>query len=322
MLKRILVALAAAVALLGLATAGAQEKKTRISIGTGGTGGVYYPLGGGLAAVLTKYVPGLEATAEVTAGSIANLQLIGGGKSELGFTMADAAWDAYNGFDKFSGKKVGLRTLCVFYPNRMHVVTIEGTGIDKFADLKGRRVSTGAPASGTEVTAMRLIEAFGLDPNKDMTRERLSVAESVNALKDRKIDALFWVGGVPTPSITDLAATPGIRIKLIDHGDGAEGMRRKYGPIYVKNRILKDAYPGQAVDTSNVDVWNLLVVPENADENLVYQITKTLFEKKDELVRVHKDASFLELANQTPNASPIPYHPGALRYLRERGVKM
>jgi uncharacterized protein len=322
MIKRILVALAAALALLGVATAGAQDKKTRISIGTGGTGGVYYPLGGGLAAVLTKYVPGLEATAEVTAGSIANLQLIGGGKSELGFTMADAAWDAYNGLDKFSGKKVGLRSLCVFYPNRMHVVTIEGTGISKFADLKGHRVSTGAPASGTEIMAMRLIEAHGLDPNKDMTRERLSVAESVNALKDRKIDALFWVGGVPTPSITDLAATPGVKIKLIDHGDGADKMRQKFGPIYVKNRILANAYPGDDRDTTNVDVWNLLVVPENADEKLVYEITKTLFEKKEELVKVHKDASFLDLANQTPTASPIPYHPGALRYFRERGLKM
>jgi TRAP transporter TAXI family solute receptor len=320
-MKRCITALVAIVAAFGLATAGAQEKKTRISIGTGGTGGVYYPLGGGLAAIISKYVPGVEATAEVTAGSIANLQLISGGKSEIGFTMADSAWDAYNGLDKFSGKKVPLRTMAVFYPNRMQVATIEGTGINKFADLKGKRVSTGAPASGTEVMAMRLIEAFGMDPNKDMTRERLSVAESVNALKDRKIDALFWVGGVPTPSLTDLAATPGVTIKLIDHGDGADKMRQKFGPIYVKNKILANAYPGQKADTGNVDVWNLLVVPENADEQLVYQVTKTLFEKKEELVKVHKDASFLELANQTPNASPLPYHPGTLRYFREKGLK-
>jgi uncharacterized protein len=321
MTKRIFAAIVAAAALLGLATAGAQDKKTRISIGTGGTGGVYYPLGGGLAAILTKYVPGIEATAEVTAGSIANLQLIGGGKSEVAFTMADAAWDAYNGFAKFKDRKVALRTIAVFYPNRMHVVTIEGTGINKFTDLKGHRISTGAPASGTEVMSMRLLEAFGLDPDKDVTRERLSVAESVNAMKDRKIDALTWVGGVPTPSITDLAATPGVKIKLIDHGDGAENMRKKYGPIYVKNRILAGSYPGDDRDTTNVDVWNLLVVPENSDEKLVYEITKTLFEKKDELVKVHKDASFLDLKNQTATASPIPYHPGAMRYFKERGLK-
>jgi TRAP transporter TAXI family solute receptor len=321
-MKRMMTALIAVIAAFGLVTtAGAQEKKNRLSIGTGGTGGVYYPLGGGLAAVLSKFVPGVEATAEVTAGSIANLQLIGTGKSEIGFTMADSAWDAYQGLDKFASKKIPLRTLVVFYPNRMHVVTVEGTGINKFADLKGKRVSTGAPASGTEIMALRLIEAYGLDPQKDMTRERLSVAESVNAIKDGKIDALFWVGGVPTPSITDLAATPGKKIKLIDHGDGAENMRKKTGPIYVKNKILANAYPGQAVDTTNVDVWNLLVVPESADEKLIYEITKTMFEKKEELVKVHKDASFLELANQTTNASPIPFHPGAIRYFKEKGLK-
>jgi TRAP transporter TAXI family solute receptor len=319
-MKRITTALVALVAAFGLATAGAQPTK-RLSIGTGGTGGVYYPLGGGLAAMISKYVPGVEATAEVTAGSIANLQLISGGKSELAFTMADAAWDAYNGLDKFSGKKVPLRTLVVFYPNRMHVVTVEGTGINKFADLKGKRVSTGAPASGTEVMSNRLIEAHGMDPGKEITRERLSVAESVNALKDGKIDAFTWVGGVPTAAISDLASTPGKKIKLIDHGDGADGMRKKYGPIYVKNRILANAYPGQDKETTNVDVWNLIVVPENSSEDLIYQITKTMFEKKDELVKVHKDASFLELGNQQSGASPLPFHPGAIRYFKEKGLK-
>jgi TRAP transporter TAXI family solute receptor len=320
-MNRVFTAAVAVLAAFGLATGHAQDKK-RISIGTGGTGGVYYPLGGGLAAALSKYVPGVEATAEVTAGSVANMQLIGAGKSELAFTMADTAWDAYNGLEKFKDKKVPLRTLAVFYPNRMQVVSIEGKGIEKFADLKGKRVSTGAPASGTEVMALRLIEAHGLDPNKDMTRERLSVAESVNALKDRKIDAFFWVGGVPTPAITDLSATPGIKVKMVDHGDGAEAMRKKFGPIYVKNRILANAYPGETRETTNVDVWNLLVVPENTDEKLVYEITKTLFEKKDELVKVHKDAAFLDLGNQMTGASPIPFHPGALRYFREKGLKV
>ena len=317
-MKRWIAALVAAAAAFGVAAAGADEK-VRISIGTGGTGGVYYPLGGGLAAMISKYVPNVDATAEVTAGSIQNLKLIDAGKSEIGFTMADAAWDAVNGLDKFDGKRVALRTLAVFYPNRMHVVTVEGTGINTMKDLKGKRVSTGAPVSGTEVMALRLIEASGLDP-KDMTRERLSVAESVAALKDGKIDAFFWVGGVPTPSITDLAATPGKKIKLIDHGEAADNLRKKYGPIYVKNKILANAYPGETRDTTNVDVWNLLVVPEKADEKLVYEIVKTMFEKKDELVKVHKDAAFLDLATQTSGASPIPFHPGAVRYFKEKGI--
>ena len=321
-MKRFTVILAAAVAAFGFATAGAQEKKARISIGTGGTAGVYYPLGGGLAAILSKYVPGVDATAEVTGGSVANLQLIGGGKSEIGFTMADSAWDAYNGLAKFKDKKVGLRTLAVFYPNRMQVATVVGTGIENISDFKGRRVATGSPGSGTEVMTMRMIEAYGLDPDKDVKRERLSLAESVNALKDGKVDALTWVGGVPTPGLTDLAATPGKTIKLISHGDAAEGMRKKYGPLYVKNKILANAYPGETRETTNVDVWNLLVVPESADENLIYQVTKTLFEKKDELVKVHKDAAFLSLDNQLTGGSPIPFHPGALKYFKEKGLKV
>lgn len=321
-MKRFTVIMAAALAAFGLATAGAQEKKVRLSIGTGGTAGVYYPLGGGLAAVLSKYVPGVEATAEVTGGSVANLQLIGTGKSEIGFTMADSAWDAYQGFEKFKDKKVAVRTLVVFYPNRMQVATVESTGIQKIADLKGKRIATGSPGSGTEVMSIRMLEAYGLDPNKDVTRERLSLAESVAALKDGKVDALTWVGGVPTPGLTDLAATPGKKIRLLDHGDAAEGMRQKYGPIYVKNKILANAYPGEARETTNVDVWNLLVVPESADEKLVHDIVKTMFEKKDELVKVHKDASFLSLDNQLTGASPIPFHPGALRYFREKGLKV
>ncbi len=157
-----------------------------ISIATGGTGGVYYPMGGGIAAVLSKHVPGMQATAEVTGGSVDNLKLIGSGKPYIALTMADAGQDAYHGEDKFKGNKVPLRTLMILYPNRMHVVTVEGRGIAKMADLKGKRVSTGSPGSATEVMAFRVIEAAGLDKDKDMKRERLGVAESVNAHQGRQ----------------------------------------------------------------------------------------------------------------------------------------
>src|SRR5215475_3635387 len=171
-----------------VAGAALAQQKT-IAIGTGGTGGVYYPMGGGLANVLSKSMRGVQATAEVTGGSVDNLKLIGTGQSELGFSMADAALDAYKGEDKFKGSKVAVQTLMVLYPNRMHVVTIEGTGIEKMADLKGKRVSTGSPGSATEVMAFRVIEAAGLDKDKDIKFDDLGTAESVNAIKDRKIDA-------------------------------------------------------------------------------------------------------------------------------------
>ena len=208
-----------------------------LSIATGGTGGVYYPLGGGMAAVLSKYVPGMQATAEVTGGSVANLQLIGTGKPYIALTQADAAIDALKGQDKFTGKPIPVRTLAVLYPNRMHVVSIEGTGVTKMADLKGKRVSTGSGGSATEVFAFRVIEAAGLDKDKDMRRERLGVAESVNALKDRKIDAFFWVGGLPTAAVTDLANSPGREDQDDRHRPPGAGDGKKHGNIYVKDVI-------------------------------------------------------------------------------------
>src|SRR5215207_7551947 len=244
MLKGILKGAAAlgVAALLAGGVAEAQQKT--IAIGTGGTGGVYYPLGGAVANVLSKNLPGVQATAEVTGGSIDNLKLIGSGQSEIGFTMADAALDAMQGQDKFKSGKVPLKTLMVLYPNRMHVVTVEGTGIEKVADLKGKRVSTGSPGGATEVMAFRVVEAAGLDKDKDMKRERLGVAESVNAIKDRKIDAFFWVGGLPTAAVTDLANTPGTKIKMVDHAEVVPAMNKKYGNIYLQDTIGKDVYKG------------------------------------------------------------------------------
>jgi TRAP transporter TAXI family solute receptor len=318
--KSAAVALALA-AMLVAGTVAAQQKKA-ISIATGGTGGVYYPLGGGLANVLTKTIPGLEATAEVTGGSVDNLKLINTGQSELAFVMADAALDAANGQDKFKGTKVPVRTLMILYPNQMHVVTIEGTGINKFADLKGKRVSTGSPGSATEVMAFRLIEAEGLDKDKDMKRERLGAAESVNAIKDRKIDAFFWVGGLPTSAVTDLAATPGVKIKLIDHSEAAAKMNAKYGNLYAASVIKAHTYPGQETDNHNTVVWNIMVANASMPDDMAYTIVKTVFEKKADLVAVHREANNFKLENQVKSYSPIPWHPGALKYFAEKGVKM
>jgi TRAP transporter TAXI family solute receptor len=316
--KSVLVALAAAVGLsFGLA-ASAQN----ISIATGGTGGVYYPMGGGLAAVLSKYVPGMEATAEVTGGSVDNLKLIASGKPYVGFTMTDAAQDAYKGEEKFKGHKVALRTLAVLYPNRMHVVTVEGNGINKFSDLKGKRVSTGSPGSATEIMAFRLIEAAGLDKDKDMKRERLGVAESVNAIKDKKIDAFFWVGGLPTAAVTDLAATPGVKIKLIDHANLIPAMNKKYGNLYFADVIPKATYSGMAGDNHMASVANILVANEKMSDQTAYNIVKTVFEHKPELVAVHKEAENFKLENQKQSATPIPFHPGALKYYKEKGLKV
>ncbi len=293
-----------------------------ISIGTGGTGGVYYPMGGGLAAVLSKYVPGMQATAEVTGGSVDNLKLIGTDKPYIGFTMADAGLDALKGEDKFKGHKVALRTLMVLYPNRMHLVSVDGRGINKLADLKGKHVSTGSPGSATEVMAFRILEAAGLDKDKDVKRERLGVAESVNAIKDNKIDAFFWVGGLHTAAVTDLANTPGTKIRMIDHSEVVARMNQKYGQLYVEDTIPKAMYRGMDTDNKQATVMNLLVASEKMDDKTAYNIVKAVFDHKSDLVAVHKEAENFKLENQKTAATPIPYHPGAVKYFTEKGVKL
>ena len=293
-----------------------------LSIATGGTGGVYYPMGGGLAAVLSKYIPGMSATAEVTGGSVDNLNLIGTGKPYVGFVMADAAKDAQVGEGKFTGKKIELRTLLVLYPNLMHVVSVESTGIKSMGDLKGKRVSTGSPGSATEVMAFRELEAAGLDKDKDVKRERLSVAESVNAVKDRKIDAFFWVGGLPTAAVTDLANSPGMKIAMIDNATESVAMNKKYGDLYFPTVIPKATYSGMTKDNKVSAVANILVVNANMSDEEAYKIVQAIFDHKIDLVRTHQEYMNVNLENQKTKSTPVAFHPGALKYFKEHNVKL
>jgi uncharacterized protein len=310
-------------AALVIGSAGVQAQQAKqLSIATGGTGGVYYPLGGGFGNIIGKELPGVVATAQVTGGSVANLQLIGSGKADLCFTQVDAAWDAVNGLDKFASGKLPIRALAVMYPNYMHVVTVEGTGIDKVEDLKGKRVSTGSPGSATEVFAFRVIEAAGLDKDKDMRRERLGVAESVNAVKDKKIDAFFFVVGLPTSSITDLAATPNTKIKLLDHAQYLDKMLAKYGNIYAAGSIPKATYAGMDADAKGITVWNIMAVNASTDEQLAYDLTRLMLEKQNDLALVHKEALNIKTEWQTSDRAGIPWHPGALKYFKEKGIKV
>jgi TRAP transporter TAXI family solute receptor len=272
-----------------------------------------------MANIISKYLPYAEATAEVTSASVDNCLLVGAKKADMAFVMADVGWDAYQGKGKFKDK-LPIRTLAVLYPNNMHIVTVEGKGIQTPADLKGKRVSTGSPGSGTEVKALRVLEAYGLDPDKDMKRDRLGAAESAGALKDGKVDAYFWDGGLPTASITDLGATPGIKLKLIDHGDAIAKMKQKYGPLYVVGKIPAKTYPGQEKDVAIAVVWNILICNVAMKDTVAYDILKTIFDHQPELVTVHKDAAQIKLGPQA-DGSPIPFHPGAMKYFKEKGVK-
>ncbi|MBI4962854.1 MAG: TAXI family TRAP transporter solute-binding subunit [Desulfomonile tiedjei] len=299
--------------------AGAAGEK-RISVATGGMGGVYFVMGGAIAAVITKHVPNVEAAAEVTAASVDNCKLIAAKKSDLGIIMGDTAYDAWKGLGKFK-QALPIQNLAVLYPNFMHVVVVEGKGIGKVADMKGKTISTGAPGSGVEVMALRILEANGINPDKDIKRDRLGASESSGALKDGKIDGYFWCGGVPTAAVLDNAASPGMKISLIPNADCIDKMAVKYGPVYYPEIIPKGVYKGVDNDVPVAAVANCLVAHENMDEKLVYEILAALFDHKADLVAVHKQAEAISLESAV-KGSPIPYHKGAQKFFKEKGLNL
>ena len=294
--------------------------RTRLSIATGGTGGVYYPYGGAIARVITEHLPHVEATAEVTAASVDNLKLVRDHKSDIAFTLADTLDAAVAGRGAFARRgPVPARVLAVLYDNYTHLVASGRSGVARVADLAGKHVSIGAAGSGTELIATRVLRAAGLDPGRDITPVSLGVAQSVDAIKDRKIDAFFWSGGVPTASVLDLASTSGLAWRLVPNDDVLDALQRAHGPsLYARLIVRQRAYPGLSGDVAVVGVSNLLVVHEDMPEQLAYDITRLLFERQADLAAVHAEAKQLNLARATA-AAPAPFHPGAIRYYRERG---
>lgn len=288
-----------------------------LSIATGGTGGVYYPYGGGIAKVLNENLPNVRATAEVTAASVDNLKLIRDGKADIAFTLADTAADAVHGRGAFDGSPVPVATLAVLYTNYTHVATLAQKGFTSVADLRGKTISTGSPGSGTEVIALRVLRAAGLDPDKDVTRQGLGVSESAGALKDGKIDAFFWSGGLPTAAIQDLAHSQGISLRLLPSAEFVPALKVEYGELYFPLEIPAGAYRGIAAPVQVVGVANLLVVNASMPEQLAYDITRVIFEKREELAAIHPEAAKLSLDTATVG-SPAPIHPGAARYFREK----
>ena len=311
----------AAAAATALACGQPQGLTQRISIATGGTGGVYYPYGGGIAKVISDNLEGVEATAEVTAGTVDNLKFIASRSADLGFALADSLDDAYNGrgaFDTFGA--VPARAIAVLYDNHNHLVTLAGAGITAVADLGGHVVSTGAPGSGTEISAFRILAAAGVDPEQDIRRQSLGATQSVDALRDGKIDAFFWSGGIPTGAVLDLATTPGRTIRLIPNGGVLESLRTRYGAaVYHGSVIPERTYPGMEGDVATIAVSNVLVAHEAMDPELARDIAAALFAYHEELAAVHPMAGVLSLETAV-SGSPVPFHDGAASYYRERGV--
>lgn len=300
---------------------GAGGLTERLSVATGGTGGVYYPYGGGVAKVISDHLDGVEATAEVTAGTVDNLKFIANRGADLAFVLADSLDDAAQARGAFADfGAVPARALAVLYDNLNQLVTLEGKGIESVADLRDRIVSTGAPGSGTEITALRVLEAVGLNPDADLRKQSLGAAQSVDALKDDKIDAFFWSGGIPTGSVLDLASTPGRTVKLVSNTDTLPFLHERYGDaVYHAVTIPAATYPGMSGDVEAVGVANVLVVHEEMSDDLAYRITRALFDHQNELAAIHPEAE--KLSTETAvTGSTVPFHEGAVRYYREQGA--
>jgi TRAP transporter TAXI family solute receptor len=310
----------AAVAVLIVLTGcgGEQEAGERgggdLSVATGGTGGVYAVYGGGLADVISRNLEGYRATAESTSASVDNMKLIARKDSDIAFTLADTAIDAVEGRESFD-EPLPIRALGEIYTNYTQVATVAGKDISSIEDLRGKRVSVGDPGSGTEVIALRVLEAAGLDPDADIDRNQLGVDESVNALRDGSIDAFFWSGGLPTGAVTDLATTEELR--LVPTAEYAKALRDEYGEAYREDTIPKETYNGLPADVPTVGVPNLLVVHEEMDDELAHDLTELLFDQKERLVAVHPEAENLDPQRAQDVVEPVQLHPGAERYYQE-----
>lgn len=289
----------------------------QLSIATGGTGGVYYPIGGGFAEMINNHIDGAQATAEVTGASVENMGLIMRGDADLALVLADTAYQAYTGTGDFEGRQIeNTRALASVYPNAVQLVTLTESDIHSIADLAGKRVSVGAPGSGTELNARALLEANGVSYS-DFTPQRLNFNETADAIRDGDIDAGFWSVGPPTSSILNLAATRDIR--LIGLSDEEIANAQEVEAVFAPYELAAGMYDGMDEAVQTIGIPNVLVVNADMDEELAYQLTHLLFENIDELIAVHPAANDTTV-EFTMGSTPVPLHPGAIRYFEEVGA--
>lgn len=300
----------------GGSTGGSSNDPSQLIVATGGTGGTYYPLGGGMADHITKNA-GVTATAQSTGASAENVRLLRDKQADIAFIQNDIAEYAANGTAMFEqdGKIDAFQALGSLYDETIQIVVASNSNINSVADLKGKRVSVGAPGSGTEMNAQQILEAYGLK-FEDTQLQRLSFADSAKAIQDGQLDAAFQTAGTPTAAITELAATTGVKIIPID-ADKIDAIIAKY-PFYVKTVIPGNTYSTVPNETTTVSVKSMLVIRTDLSEDLVYKVTKAIYENTDKLG--HAKAKEIKVENALAGVS-IPVHPGAKKYFDEKGVK-
>ncbi len=297
----------------------AMARTQFVSIGTGGTGGIYYPYGGGVAEIWTKHVKDVRAVAEVTGASVENVKLAHKGETVIGEVMGDVAVAGYNGLEnKFKGKKYDILSMAIMYPNLLQVVTLKKSGITNIEQIKGKKISSGSPGSGTNFMAETVFKALGipLDSYKD---SRLSFTESANALRDGTIEVGVWSVGPGTSSILDLATTHDIHIISFtpEQLKKIQAANEEYSAVDLAGGV----YRGVDNSVPTIGVWNVMICQKSLDTDLVYNLVKALFEHQDYLLKIHPSASYTTAENAV-KYSPIPLHPGTVKYLKEKGLSV
>lgn len=293
----------------------ANAQTTNLSIATGGTGGVYYPLGGGIATEIRENIEGYDATVQETNASVDNVLLLQTGAADLALVVGDTAAAAVEGVEPFEAP-VAICSIGNLYSNFMQLVTTQDTGIASVADMKGKVVSVGAPGSATEVGAVRVIEAAGLDPAADIERRQLGAAETVAALRDGTIDAGFWSGGLPTGALVDLASTG--EMKIVPIAEYADALASKYGGYYIAQDVPANTYQGQTEAVPVIASPNVLAARTDMDQKLQQDITAAIFDNKEDLVQVHPAAKELDPTTAGKMAF-IETCPGAQAYYSQHG---
>jgi TRAP transporter TAXI family solute receptor len=292
--------------------ASAQQKF--INVLTGGQSGVYYPLGVALGQIYAKALPDTKTSVQATKASVENLNLIQSGRGEIAFTLGDALSDAWKG-DEEAGFKTplkALRTVAGIYPNYIQIVASAESGIKTLADLKGKRISVGAPRSGTELNARAILKAAGLTYKDFAKVEYLPFGESVELIKNRQLDVTLQSAGLGVASIRDLATSIKITVVTVP----LDVVSKIGDPAYQPATIPANTYTGQTEDVPTVAIRNFLVTSEAVPAETVYAMTKALFSNLDQLVAAHSAAKSISAA-EAPKNLPVPLHPGAERYYRE-----
>lgn len=292
---------------------------TRVSIATGNATGVYFSLGNAYAEQISAATDGkVKATAAETGASVQNIKQLVGGAYQVAFSLADTAADAVAGTGSFDGNKQPVQALSRIYPNYTQVIARTGSGITSIADMRGKRVSTGSPGSGTEVIANRLLQAAGLNPQSDVQAQRLDLTKTVDGMKDGSIDALFFSGGLPTPGITDLITSARNEVTFLDITPQLAKMR-EVSPAYQEGVIPAAAY-GLPADVKTIVVGNLLLVRDDVDANLACVLTKTLFDRKPQLEQAVGAAKGISL-DTARDTAPVPLNRGAQQALDDLKAK-